>query len=385
MSGTDLIRVARGLGLVLDRMVSLNKPGVVEKLGRAQFHLTELMKVVIDIRADMTTNANPVSVSRNTTEVSNPHLNVEIQKQNDIKIEKQNDIKIENFSVPETKCKINSDKPKGKPVLVADKAIHAVTPAVVMQVNVAPVISAPVLERETNVKPIESQEDLIGFESVAVDNANANNRIRLETTVNVKAMRERAVPATQLERMWGFGSLAARMAAGAVAESASRAITGQANSSRLSEENAERLAEALCRMRGAALKLGQMMSLQDDGMLSPALAKALDRVKQSADYMPKHQLERQLVDQLGSDWRLNLSEFEHVPIAAASIGQVHRAKLLDGTPIAMKIQYPGVADSIESDLNNLKRLIGLANVLPPGLFIDQIIKVARTELSMECE
>lgn len=55
--------------------------------------------------------------------------------------------------------------------------------------------------------------------------------------------------------------------------------------------------------------------------------------------------------------------------------QVHRAQLLDGTEVAMKIQYPGVADSVESDLKNLQRLVQLTNILPPGLYIDEIIKV----------
>ena len=185
--------------------------------------------------------------------------------------------------------------------------------------------------------------------------------------------------------MLGFGSLGVRMAFGAVGDSAYRAISGESAKSSISDANAERLAEALCRMRGAALKLGQMLSLQDDGMLPSPLAKALDRVKQAADYMPKHQLEKQLVAQLGPGWRDKLLEFDHIPIAAASIGQVHRAKLLDGTEVAMKIQYPGVADSIESDLNNLKRLISMTNMLPPGLFIDQIMAVAREELLIECE
>ena len=187
------------------------------------------------------------------------------------------------------------------------------------------------------------------------------------------------------ERMWGFGSLGVRMAFGAVGDSAFRALSGETKTSSISDANAERLAEALCRMRGAALKLGQMLSLQDDGMLPSPLAKALDRVKQAADYMPKHQLEKQLVQQLGPEWREKLSEFDYIPIAAASIGQVHRAKLLDGTEVAMKIQYPGVADSIESDLNNLKRLISMTNLLPPGLFIDQIMAVAREELLVECK
>lgn len=137
-------------------------------------------------------------------------------------------------------------------------------------------------------------------------------------------------------------------------------------------------------MRGAALKLGQMLSLQDESSLPPSLSKALERVKQAADYMPKRQLEAQLVSQLGADWRSKLLEFDSVPIAAASIGQVHRAKLLDGTEVAMKIQYPGVAESIDSDLMNLKRLVQMTNLLPPGLFVDRIIEVASVELKAEC-
>jgi aarF domain-containing kinase len=201
-------------------------------------------------------------------------------------------------------------------------------------------------------------------------------------------MREREVPSTPLARMWGFGSLATRMVLGAVADNAAQIFTGipaSSSGSRISDKNAERLAEALCRMRGAALKLGQILSLQDDGMLPPALSKALERVKQAADYMPKRQLEAQLVNQLGDNWRSHFKSFDEIPLAAASIGQVHRAVLLDGTDVALKIQYPGVADSIESDLSNLKRLVTMTNLLPPGLFIDQIIHVASTELAMECD
>lgn len=152
----------------------------------------------------------------------------------------------------------------------------------------------------------------------------------------------------------------------------------------MSADNANRLADSLSRMRGAALKLGQIMSLQDDSFMPPALAQALDRVRQSADYMPMAQLEGQMKSQLGPEWRSLFRQFDDVPIAAASIGQVHRAVLNDGTIVAVKVQYPGVAQSIQSDLNNLKTIISLANVLPKGLFIDQIIKVAGTELSAEC-
>ena len=82
--------------------------------------------------------------------------------------------------------------------------------------------------------------------------------------------------------------------------------------------------------------------------------------------MPKAQLYSQLEKELGEDWRSKFLEFEEVPVAAASIGQVHRGKTLDGCTVAIKVQYPGVADSIESDLKNLKRLVTYMNILPPG-------------------
>jgi predicted unusual protein kinase regulating ubiquinone biosynthesis (AarF/ABC1/UbiB family) len=93
---------------------------------------------------------------------------------------------------------------------------------------------------------------------------------------------------------------------------------------------------------------------------------ALERVRQGADMMPKRQLDRQLAAELGDDWRSKLAEFEETPVAAASIGQVHRARLLDGRQVAMKVQYPGVADSIESDLRNLRTLVSLAGFIPKG-------------------
>ncbi|CAM9350882.1 unnamed protein product [Ectocarpus sp. 8 AP-2014] len=128
-----------------------------------------------------------------------------------------------------------------------------------------------------------------------------------------------------------------------------------------------------------------MLSIQDESVIPPSLAKALDRVRQGADVMPLKQLHGQLEKNLGMNWRSKLAAFDETPIAAASIGQVHRAKLPDGTEVAMKIQYPGVADSVESDLKNLQRLVQLTNILPPGLYIEEIIRVAREELGEECD
>lgn len=77
-------------------------------------------------------------------------------------------------------------------------------------------------------------------------------------------------------------------------------------------------------------------------------------------------LQKVMVRELGPDWRSKLSTFEMKPFAAASIGQVHAATLHDGTEVAMKIQYPGVAKGIESDIDNLVSILKVWNMFPAG-------------------
>lgn len=154
---------------------------------------------------------------------------------------------------------------------------------------------------------------------------------------NHKVMRERKVPSTPLQRVMGFSGLAAGLVLGTMQESAKRALgftepppppssssssSPKAYSVVLSEKNAERIAEALCRMRGAALKIGQMLSIQDENVIPPQVQAALERVRQGADIMPQYQLEGQLKKELGEDWRSRFKEFDFSPMAAASIGQV---------------------------------------------------------------
>lgn len=158
-----------------------------------------------------------------------------------------------------------------------------------------------------------------------------------------RVFREVAVPASPLARVWGFGSLAASMALGAAGEALSRTLGGSSGGGAagaaaggpgagpapkvvMSEAQAEKLAEGLCRMRGAALKIGQMLSLSDESLLPPQIAAVLERVRTQADIMPKRQLDQVMREELGPDWRAKLGgdNFEEVPVAAASIGQVHR-------------------------------------------------------------
>ncbi|RZC56150.1 hypothetical protein C5167_015002 [Papaver somniferum] len=204
--------------------------------------------------------------------------------------------------------------------------------------------------------------------------------------------RERRVPTTSFGRALGFAGLGAGMVWGTVQESTKRLVYGtpvsdnkqSALSPFLSEQNAERLALALCRMRGAALKVGQMLSIQDESLIPAPILAALDIVRQGADVMPKSQLNQVLEAELGSGWTSRLHSFDYEPLAAASIGQVHQAVTKDGLNVAMKIQYPGVAESIESDIENVKLLLNYTNLIPKGLYLDRAMKVAKEELSLEC-
>ncbi|KAL9659713.1 hypothetical protein QQ045_024522 [Rhodiola kirilowii] len=205
--------------------------------------------------------------------------------------------------------------------------------------------------------------------------------------------RERRVPSTPFSRALGFAGLGAGLVWGTVQESTSRLLFGASSSPEnqsaispfLSDKNAERLANALCRMRGAALKIGQMLSIQDESLVPAPILAALDIVRQGADVMPRSQLDQVLNAELGPDWISKLKSFDYEPMAAASIGQVHPAVTKDGLRVAMKIQYPGVADSIESDIENVKLLLSYTNLIPKGLYLDSAIKVAKEELSRECD
>lgn len=218
-------------------------------------------------------------------------------------------------------------------------------------------------------------------------------KLQKEQRLSVTA-KQRKVPSSRIARMVSFGSLAAGLGIGTVAEVTRRSLgltneepsVGTAlDSVFLSEANAERIVDTLCKVRGAALKLGQMLSIQDNTIISPTLQKAFERVRQSADFMPAWQVEKVLASELGKDWRSEVTTFELKPFAAASIGQVHRAVLHDGTEVAMKIQYPGVAEGIESDIDNLVGIMKMWNVFPKSLFLDNLIEVAKRELAWEVD
>ncbi|XP_076292722.1 ubiquinone biosynthesis protein COQ8, mitochondrial [Lasioglossum baleicum] len=206
---------------------------------------------------------------------------------------------------------------------------------------------------------------------------------------NAKAQK---VPSTRLQRMVSFGTLGLGLGVGTVAEYTRRTLgfkkqsLGETfDSMFLTKANAERIVSTLCKVRGAALKIGQILSIQDETVISPELQKIFERVRQSADFMPAWQVEKVLGGELGHDWRNKLATFEEKPFAAASIGQVHHGTLLNGQDVAIKIQYPGVAMGIESDVENLVGVMKVWNIFPKGMFIDNLVEVANRELAWEVD
>lgn len=202
--------------------------------------------------------------------------------------------------------------------------------------------------------------------------------------------REKRVPSSVLERLGSYGGLVASVGLGTVAELAKRNIgladkNSTGTSLILNEANAKRIVETLCKVRGAVLKLGQMLSIQDSSLIDPRLAEIFDRVRQSADFMPEWQVEQVMSSELGAEWRSKFAEFGSKPFAAASIGQVHEAKLHDGRQVAVKIQYPGVDTSIDSDIKALTSLLRVWDFLPKGLYVENLIQSARHDLAREVD
>ena len=197
-----------------------------------------------------------------------------------------------------------------------------------------------------------------------------------------------AVPSGRIARLSQFGRLAGGVAGGMLAEGARRLAAGErprASDLLLTPSNIGRLAERLSHLRGAAMKLGQMISMDAGDFLPPELAQVMARLRDNAHHMPPQQLQRVLAAQWGKDWRSRFRRFEPSPIAAASIGQVHRATTHDGRLLAIKVQYPGVRESITADVDNVATLLRVSGLLPRELDIAPLLAEAKRQLAEEAD
>ena len=152
----------------------------------------------------------------------------------------------------------------------------------------------------------------------------------------------------------------------------------------LALQTAEDVAATLGTMKGVLMKLGQMASYVDDG-LSPAARRTLSRLQDSVPPMSPELAAQVVTEELGQPPERVFATWDPEPIAAASIGQVHRAITHDGRAVAVKVQYPGIAETIEADLGNVALLRRMLKITAPSQDVDALLAELRDRVTEELD
>lgn len=201
------------------------------------------------------------------------------------------------------------------------------------------------------------------------------------------------VPTSRVRRTATLGRLAAGQAvrqAGTRAANVARSREdAQAALERRHLEAAEQIVTALGTMKGAAMKLGQVLSFLDVGLVPEEhreeFQAKLAALRDAAPKVSFEDMRRVIEGQLEDDLREVFADFEPEPIAAASIGQVYRARLHDGRDVAVKVQYPGVAAAVRADMQNLGLIMRVVKRLTPGLDVKALTQEIRTRIDEELD
>lgn len=156
----------------------------------------------------------------------------------------------------------------------------------------------------------------------------------------------------------------------------------------LQQRTAEQLFRVLGQLKGGAMKFGQALSVFEaalpEELVAPYRA-ALTGLQENAPAMPTASVHKALADSLGPDWREMFITFSDKPAAAASIGQVHKAEWFDGSPVAVKIQYPGAGKALMGDLNQLARVSRLFSLLAPGIDVKPLLAELKERVAEELD
>jgi predicted unusual protein kinase regulating ubiquinone biosynthesis (AarF/ABC1/UbiB family) len=199
---------------------------------------------------------------------------------------------------------------------------------------------------------------------------------------------ESAVPSSRLARLAKFGRLTGGIAGSILLNGAKQLASGERpnlSDLLLTPSNAKRMVAQLSQMRGAAMKLGQILSMDAGDLIPPELAKILAALRADATSMPRAQVEQVLIKSWGKDWAKRVKSFEFEPLASASIGQVHRAIGRKGELLAIKLQYPGVRKSIDSDVDNVASLLRFSGLIPSQMDLKPFLKDAKKQLHQEAD
>ncbi len=199
------------------------------------------------------------------------------------------------------------------------------------------------------------------------------------TTPESESPTERVLPEGTFGRSARLLSLPLGVAARASVGAGRRLFGGDSASidAELNEAAADQLFAVLGELKGGAMKFGQMLSMFEAFLPEDVAGPYRDKLRQLQDGappMPSSRAQAVLKAELGSNWRSEFAEIDLRPAAAASIGQVHRGRLRDGTDVAIKIQYPGAEEAIASDLRQIRRLTSVMGPLTGGVDLTSIAK-----------
>src|ERR671915_1684565 len=200
-------------------------------------------------------------------------------------------------------------------------------------------------------------------------------------------------PTSRLSRSARLGGLVAGQSARWVGTRAANVVRSPDRAEAATGERAAALArelvEQLGQMRGAAMKVGQVLSTIDFTALPEDerenFKRTLAKLRDDVPPLPFRQVEKLLREELGEKPAKVFSEFEEEAFAAASIGQVHRAVTRGGAAVAVKVQYPGVAEAVDTDLRNLGLLLPLVKRLAPGLDVKALAAQLRERIAEELD
>jgi predicted unusual protein kinase regulating ubiquinone biosynthesis (AarF/ABC1/UbiB family) len=193
---------------------------------------------------------------------------------------------------------------------------------------------------------------------------------------------------SRVDRNAELAKLAGQVGATAAANRARRVFASAARKEELDTElqlrTAEQVAARLGNMKGALMKIGQLASFLDDAMPEP-VRQALAQLQQNAPPMSPSLCAQVVREELGYPPEKVFAQWDEVPIAAASIGQVHRAMTLDERAVAVKVQYPGIGEAVRADLANLDLAgMGLGSLFP-GLDAGAVVAELRARLTEELD
>ena len=204
----------------------------------------------------------------------------------------------------------------------------------------------------------------------------------------MRIAKNKAIPTSRIARASQLGGFVAKLAGNVLLDSSKSLLKGEKLSTSellLTPANIKNLTEKLAQMRGAAMKLGQIISMDSGDLLPKELADILSKLQDNAYHMPHKQLVSALENSLGKNWIDKFAYFNLTPFASASIGQVHLAHDEVGRKLAVKVQYPGVSDAIESDVDNLGTLLKASRLVPKHIDINPLLSEAKKQLSQEAD